>query len=84
MVGKVEKIKDKVYDEILETEMALTRLEIEPLESIIPEDIKIKSNKALLYKMNTLKQRTMSKRSLSKRSLGRNKSKKQMFASNDE
>lgn len=55
MVSKVEKIKDKVYDEILETEMALTRLEIEPLESIIPEDIKIKSNKALLYKMNTLK-----------------------------
>ena len=61
MVGKVEKIKDKVYDEILETEMALTRLEIEPLESIIPEDIKIKSNKALLYKMNTLKQRLLAK-----------------------
>ena len=61
MVTKVDKIKEKVYDEILETEMALTRLEVEPLESIIPEDIKIKSNKALLQKMNTLKQRLLAK-----------------------
>ena len=37
MVEKVDKMKDKVYEEILETEMALTRLEIEPLESVVPE-----------------------------------------------
>ena len=61
LVGKVDKIKDRVYEEILETEMALTRLEVEPLESVIPEDIRLKSNKALLYKMNTLKQRLLAK-----------------------
>ena len=63
MVEKVDKMKDKVYEEILETEMALTRLEIEPLESVVPEEIIIKSNTTLLNKLNTLKQRLLAKNS---------------------
>ena len=36
--------------------MALTQLEIEPLETVIPKEIKVKSEKALLMRMNVLKQ----------------------------
>ena len=41
--------------------MALTRLEIEPLETVIPKHIRLKSNKSLLQRMNILKQKILAK-----------------------
>ena len=52
-------MKDLVFEEVMETEMALTRLEIESYEKAIPSHIRTKSNKSLLYRMNTLKQRLL-------------------------
>lgn len=54
--NKVKNVPDKVFQQVLEAEMALTRLEIDEAYVKIPKQVKYKSDKALLLRMNTLYQ----------------------------
>ena len=57
MVNKVNKLSEDVFEQVLEAEMALTRIEIKPGNFKVPNTIQKKSDKALLLRVNSIYKR---------------------------
>ena len=54
MQKKVDSLASEVFEEVVQTEMALANLEVAQLDSVIPEEVKVAERKSLLQRMNTL------------------------------
>lgn len=62
-MDRVNRIAEEVYNEVMETEMTLTKIQEENLGNLeIPDHIKEKTGKSLLIRMNSLKQTIMAKK----------------------
>ena len=62
-MDRVNRIADEVYNEVMETEMTLTKIQEENLGNLeIPDHIKEKTGKSLLIRMNSLKQTILAKK----------------------
>ena len=65
MEKKVENLGKEVFEEILETELALTRLQTKNLSDSLPKEIK-NQNRSLLHRLNTLSQSLKRKQTMGK------------------
>ena len=48
MQKKVDSLASEVFEEVVQTEMALANLEVAQLDSVIPEEVKVAERKSLL------------------------------------
>ena len=61
MNEKMASLSQEVFDEVMEHEIALAKLESERFEDLIPQDIMNQERKSLLLRLNNIKTNLVAK-----------------------